>query len=370
VPYLKKEVAALGYDIISEHNTGIEVRASLVDTMLFNLSLRTASHVMCLIKNFSCRNVDRLYSEVKSLPWEELIDTCEYLSVVAVADTTYLKNSMFAAQKVKDAVVDRIMKAKGARPLSGPKRDNVVISIFWKDDKCWLYIDTTGEKLSNRGYRKIPHTAPLRENLAAGLLIASGYDGKHAFVNPMCGSGTLAIEAALIALNRRPGLLRNNYGIKHIKGFDKNEWETLRGKFKKESLKKLSAPIIAADIDEKAIAAARQNALTAGVSELIEFHVCDFSDTPVPENESVIMLNPEYGVRLNDSDEIGALYKGIGDFFKQKCAGSTGYVFTGNFKAAKQIRLKPSRRLEFFNAKIECRLLEYRLYSGSQRSCV
>ena len=364
--YLRREIEELGYKVNSLAETRIEITASLYDAMRLNLILHTGVNVLCLLKQFSCKDPDELYREVVSFPWEEYIDPSEYLSVVSRVNTFTIDNSVFASRKTKDAIVDRISDKCGSRPDSGPDRDNVVINLYWNGDSCWIYLNTSGKKLSDRSYRKIPHAAPLRETLAATLLRATGFDGSQTLVNPMCGSGTLAIEAALIALNRGPGLLRSNFGLKHIKGFDEKTWSALRKEVRAESKKELPFRIIATDIDRRAIEAAKKNAQTAGVDQLIEFHVCDFNDTPIPEEKGIVILNPEYGHRLGKQQDLEGIYKGIGDFFKKKCTGYTGYVFTGNMNLAKKVGLRTSRRLIFFNARIECRLLEYHMYKGSK----
>jgi len=364
--YLRQEVEQLGYTVQSTSDTRIEITASLHDAMRLNLMLRTGVNVLCLLKQFSCENPDKLYQEVVSFPWEDYITPSEYLSVVSRVNTPTINNSVFVSQKVKDAIVDRVSEKCGSRPNSGPDRDNVVINIYWNYDRCWIYLNTSGKKLSDRGYRKSPHAAPLRETLAAALLSATGFDGSQPLVNPMCGSGTLAIEAALIALKRAPGLLRSNFGMKHVIGFDKEAWSTLRKEVRAQSKKELPFRIIATDIDKKAVLAAKKNAQTAGVDQIIEFHVCDFNNTPIPEEKGIVILNPEYGYRLGKHDELEKTYKDIGDFFKNKCVGFTGYVFTGNMALAKKVGLRTSRRLVFFNAKIECRLLEYHMYIGSK----
>ena len=365
--YLRQEVEQLGYTVQSTSDTRIEIAASLHDAMRLNLMLRIGVNVLCLLKRFSCNDPDELYQKVVSFPWEDYIAPSEYLSVVSRVNTPTIDNSVFASQKVKDAIVDRVSEKCGSRPNSGPDRDNVVINFYWNDNKCWIYLNTSGKKLPDRGYRKIPHTAPLQEALAAALLRAAGFDGSQPLVNPMCGSGTLAIEAALIALKRAPGLLRSNFGLKHIIGFDSEAWVALRIKARAQSKKNLPFRIIATDIDTRAIEAAKKNAQTAGVDQLIEFHVCDFKDTPIPEEKGIVILNPEYGYRLGKEQELEGTYKGIGDFFKKKCAGFTGYVFTGNMSLAKKIGLKASRRMVFFNARIECRLLQYQIYAGSKQ---
>ena len=199
--------------------------------------------------------------------------------------------------------------------------------------------------------------------------MAIGYDGSQDIVLPMCGSGTLAIEAALIAMNKPAAGLRSNFGFKHVKVFDEQIWEEIRNDARKAVRKdKPQKRIIATDIDGQAIEAAKQNAKTAGVEHLVEFDVCDFADTYVPQGEGIVLMNPEYGLRLGEIQQLEKEYKRIGDFFKQNCAGYTGYIFTGNRKLAGKVGLKTSARMIFFNGKIECRLLKYEMYEGTKQS--
>jgi putative N6-adenine-specific DNA methylase len=208
----------------------------------------------------------------------------------------------------------------------------------------------------------------MRESLAAGVVMATGYDGTAPLVNPMCGSGTIAIEAALIAARRAPGLLRTNFGFTHLKCFDENLWRTIRNDAAKEgrklAKKNRPARIIATDISPDAIVAAQKNAMTAGVEHLIDFSVCDFADTSIPDEKGIVVVNPEYGVRLGEIERLEDTYNRLGDFFKQKCPGWTCYIFTGNLALAKKVGLRTSRRTAFFNADIECRLLKYDMYEG------
>jgi len=340
--------------------------------MRLNLHLRTANNVLFLLKQFECVSPEELYRNVE-LAWEEIISPDEYLSVVGKIDTEFVDNSMFANLKVKDAVVDRIAGKCGRRPDSGKERDGVVVQLYWKDKRCWLYLNTSGVKISDRTYRKMPHSAPLRESLAAAIIMATGYDGSGPLVCPMCGSGTLAIEAALIASKRPPGLLRSNYGFMHTKCFDEAKWRQMRGEALKASKRRggkaafRPGRIVATDIDAEAVEAAGKNAATAGVGHLIEFDVCDFAETAIPPGAGIVVMNPEYGLRLGEIAELEETYKRIGDFFKQKCSGYTGYIFTGNPRLGKKVGLRTSRRFEFYNASIECRLLKYELYSGSKK---
>jgi putative N6-adenine-specific DNA methylase len=309
-----------------------------------------------------------LYDKVYRIPWENYISEDGYVSVTSSVNHPEIKDDRHVNLKTKDAIVDRLRRQKGRRPDSGSRLDGTVIFIYWQDGHCRVFLDTSGESLSRRGYRTENHQAPMQETLAAALLYASRWEPGHTLVNPMCGSGTIAIEAALMALKRPAGTLRHQYGFKEIKGFDTEAWDQLRSRLKQESLKETEAPIIATDHDPRAITAARKNAQTAGVEQLINFQEIDFRETPLPEGSdgSIVIMNPPYGDRMGNYDSLGQLYEEIGDFFKQECTSYTGYVFTGNLELAKHIGLRTNRRVEFYNSTIDARLLEYELFDGSR----
>ncbi len=365
--YLEQEMAALGFPVLNRTPAGIETEGSLEDCMELNLLLRTGLRVLYLLADFTAADAEGLYRKVIAIPWEDVIPADGYFSITATVDTDAINNSRFASQKCKDAIADRFIRKFGKRPDSGPERTATVLHLHWQADRCLLYIDTSGEPLSRRGYRKIPGMAPLQETLAAAIVMATGWHGTGNFVNPMCGSGTLAIEAALRGLGRPAGILRDNYGFMHLKDYQVAAWKQLRERTRNEGKKTLPARIIATDISSTAVDAARQNARTAGVEHLIEFRVCDFAATGVPEGGGVVVMNPEYGERLGKTADLEAVYARIGDFLKQKCGGYLGYVFTGNPELAKKIGLRTNRKLPFFNGPIECRLLEYELYAGSRK---
>ncbi|RYY07169.1 MAG: class I SAM-dependent RNA methyltransferase, partial [Sphingobacteriaceae bacterium] len=279
----------------------------------------------------------------------------------------YITTPLFANVKVKDAVVDRIKDKKGIRPNSGPEWNKTVLHLYWHESQADIFLDTSGETLSKHGYRKIPGKAPMLEALATSTILASNWDQKSTFINPMCGSGTLAIEAALLATNKRPGLFRMNYAFMHILGYDEQVFFTERRKLKDISKKEIDFKILASDISEDAVSISQNNAKTAGVDHLITFQVCDFAETEVPEQPGVVFFNPEYGERLGVHTKLEATYKRVGDFLKTDCKGYRGYVFTGNPELAKKVGLKAARKIEFFNGKLDCRLMEYELYDGSKR---
>ena len=366
-PYLKQEILSLGFPVLFETASSVETEGTLDDALRLNLFLRTGHRVLFLIREFEAESPDELYEQVFRIEWQDYFHKDSYLCVTSSVDHPTIKDSRFANLKCKDAIVDRFYKKFGQRPDSGPKRDGVVVHLYWKDIRCRIFLDTSGEPLSKRGYRKIPHEAPMQETLAAATILATGWEGNGSFVNPMCGSGTLAIEATMVGLQRAPGLLRTNYGFTHLKGFNKSLWEELRKEARSRAKKSIDGKIIATDINPKAIDAARKNAMTAGVDSLIEFQVCPFSETPVPEKGGVLILNPPYGARMGEVRELEETYKGIGDFFKKKCQGYKGYIFTGNFALAKKVGLRTQRKIPFYNGDIECRLLEYELYEGSRK---
>ncbi|MEK7699600.1 MAG: class I SAM-dependent RNA methyltransferase [Planctomycetota bacterium] len=367
-PFLKEEILQLGFPVLSETIAGIATEGTIDDTLRLNLHLRTGHRVLFLIKEFIAREAEALYRSLSDIPWEDYIAEDGYVCVTSSVDNPSIRDSRYANVKSKDAIVDRINKKCGRRPDSGPDKNRTVVNLYWKNEDCSVYFDTSGESLSKRGYRKLPVTAPMQETLAAAVILATGWNSSSHFINPMCGSGTLAIEAALIGLNRAPGLFRNNYGFMHLKGFDESLWDDLRTRAKKEAKKALTCRIIATDISEEAVEAAKKNAATAGVEHLIEFDVCDYAETTVPEGKGIVILNPEYGERMGTLKELEHVYKGIGDFFKQKCRGYTGYIFTGNLDLTKKVGLRAKRRIQFFNGAIECRLLEYELYEGSRKN--
>ncbi|HON58677.1 MAG TPA: class I SAM-dependent RNA methyltransferase [Smithella sp.] len=410
-PFLKEEAAALHFPVLEESDNHIQTEGTLLDTMRLNLHLRTAQRVLYCLKTFVVNTPELLYQKIHSMDWENILHAsgeAAYFCVTSVADNPLITDTRFVNVKTKDAIVDRMREALGNRPDSGSDRSGAVIHVYWKKNHCDLYLDTSGERLSMRGYRKIPLLAPLQETLAAAVIMAAGWQREENFVNPMCGSGTLAIEAALMALGRAPGLLRDRFGFMFIKEFPEDEWRRLRQEARALALKSLPVKIIATDIDRRAVSAARKNAQAAGVENFIDFRVCHFSKTPIPDGGGVIVLNPPYGERMEavlptpspgardeikekivagkkilirkpsekkNSDiiriqkirKLEQMYRGIGDFLKKTGGNCRGYIFTGNLDMIKKIGLRTRKRTILYNGKIECRLLEYELYEGSRK---
>ncbi len=369
-PALNKEVLALGFTVDRVFQTGVELTGTVQDCIRLNLNLRCASQVMYSIKSFICNDPDELYKSLVTIHWEKLIDPKGYFSVTSNVFHPSISTNLFSNLRVKDAIVDRMRDATNLRPTTGSTLSGAVVYLFWKHDEAEVFLDTSGESLAKHGYRKLPGKAPMLEALAAATILSTKWNQASLFVNPMCGSGTLAIEAALIATNRVPGLLRENYAFMHLLGYKDSMYYNERLKLDDQIKTVPNLKIIASDISKQAIDIAKINAKVAGVEDLIEFQVVDFEKTKMPEptEHAVIMFNPEYGERLGEEIELEATYARMGDFMKNQCKGMTGYIFTGNLDLAKKIRLKPSRRIEFFNATIDCRLLEYELYAGTKRT--
>jgi putative N6-adenine-specific DNA methylase len=367
MPYLEQEVKDLGFDVEETFVTGVKLKASLNECIRLNLNLRCASQVLYSLQSFEARDPDDVYNSLSSYPWEDILPDGGYFSITSNVSNESINNSMYANLRVKDAIVDRLRDKRGTRPSTGSALTGAVIHLFWKNDQAEIFIDTSGDSLARHGYRKVPGRAPMLESLAAATIYASRWDRVSPFVNPMCGSGTIAIEAAMIATNRRPGLFRTNYAFMHLTGYDEQVYLQENARLE-EQIKEVSGlRIIATDYSTQAVENARKNAVAAGVAHLIEFAVCDFADTEVPPNvPGVFYVNPEYGERLGEIAELEETYSRIGDFMKQKCGGYYGYVFTGNRELAKKIGLKAKRRIEFYTSIIECRLLEYELYSGTR----
>jgi 23S rRNA G2445 N2-methylase RlmL len=359
-PFLAQEVGELGFALERTFHTGVEVEGTLEDCIRLNLNLRCASQVLYSLKKFRANRPDDVYDQAKAYPWEQLIAGSGYFTVTSTVDHFTVNNNLFVN-------VDRFRQLTGVRPDSGPELDRTVVHLFWKEDFAELFLDSSGPTLAKHGYRKIPGQAPMLEALANAVVMATKWDRSTPFVNPMCGSGTLAIEAALIATNRRPGLFRTEYAFMHVIGYRPEMYERERKRLDEQIKEVPALTIIATDNRQDAIDISGVNARNAGVEQLLQFEICDFADTKLPVPPGVICINPEYGERMGEIVELEKTYERIGDFLKKKCQGYLGYIYTGNLDLAKKIGLKTSRRIEFHSAKLDCRLLEYELYAGTRR---
>ena len=365
---LTREVKALGFPVTNTFPTGVTLKGSLNDCIRLNLNLHCASQVLYSLKKFKANSADDVYENTAQIDWSSVMDDDSYFSITSNVMHPSINNNMFANLRVKDAIVDQCRKRSGKRPDTGAELKGVVIHLFWKNEDAELFLDTTGNSIGRHGYRKIPGRAPMLEALAAATILTTKWDQKTPFINPMCGSGTLAIEALLIATRRRPGLFRTNYAFMHLKGYDEEVYASEDALLEAQIIDFPELKVVASDLSHDAIINAQKNAIAAGVKDLITFEVGDFAETTVPAGANgIVFMNPEYGDRLGELEELEHTYARIGDFFKQKCSGYTGYIFTGNMDLARKIGLKASRRIPFYNSKIECRLFEYELYRGTRK---
>lgn len=366
-PFLEAEIRDLGFTPTEWSETGMELEATLTDTITLNYWLRTAHRIHVLIAETGPKSPEQLKDWLREIPWNNWIPEDGYFSVTSRVSHPDIENSQYANLITKDAVVDRMRSANDHRPDTGSDLDQTVLFLYWNKDVARIFVDTSGESLSRRNYRTESVSAPMQETLAAAIVQATKWEPGQHFINPMTGGGTLAIEAALMSINRAPASLRNNFGFMHIKGFDPETYQQVRKSAKESGKKTTEAQIIATDISSKATEAARKNAKTAGVDHLIRFETCSYENTPIPVGPGVVVINPPYGIRLEPGEDLRPLYSGMGDFLKQEAAGKTGYIFTANNALAKKIGLRSNSRTTFFNSTLECRLLEYEIYEGSKK---
>jgi len=359
---LANELAACGASTIEPANGGVHFSGSLHDGYRACLWLRTANRVLQPIASFSCPSQEALYEGVYDLHWEDFLSPSMTLAVDANLRDSSITHSRFAALKTKDAIVDRIRDRSGQRPNVDPKAPDLRINLHLAHNQCTVSLDLAGTGLHRRGYRRDPTIAPLKETLAAGLVALTGWDRTSHFVDPMCGSGSLPLEAALLASNTAPGLLSPSFGFQRWTSFDAPLWRELLEEAEQAKRELPANLIFGSDRDKRAVDLARRNAESSGISTKIRWFYSDFAKLAPPANQGTLICNPPYGERLGAEQELEAFYRKIGDTFKQRWKGWTAWVFTGNLALAKRIGLKPSRRLVLFNGPIECRLLKFDLY--------
>ena len=379
--WVEIEAINLGYKIVEVTENTVVVRRDMRDVMKLNLRLRTAHRVLVPLLRADCRNIRELYNLVHSIDWENILEADGYFSVSSIVNNYTIRDTRIPSLYTKDAIADRMREMCQRRPDSGGENIGAAVFVYWEKDQVIVYIDTTGEPLSKRGYRKIPGSAPMQETLAAACLMGMGWDGTKPFLSPMCGSGTPAIEAALMASGKAPGMLKMHFGFQSIKGYNRiipgekapivaprqyggaspdQIWKEMKIKAREEEKKEGLPRIIATDISPEAIENAHTNAIAAGVADMIEFKACDFEKTPIPEGEKgAIFFNPEYGIRLGTYEELAPVYERIGKFLNEKCLGWTGGLITGNPDLARLVDLYYKKRVPFFNGPIDCRLFVY-----------
>ncbi len=360
---LARELNELGATEVQELNRAVSFRADLSLLYRANMALRTALRIMYPLAVEKVRNQDMLYQLAHQINWQRWFTPNNTFAVYAVVNKNpAFTNTQFVALKVKDAIVDQFRRLKGERPSVSKERPDVEVHVHIYEEQCTISIDCSGAALFKRGYRSGGHPAPLNEVMSAGLVLLSGWDQNSPFVDFMCGSGTIVTEAALLACRKAPNVHRSTFGFHHWKNFDAQIFEEQRQALLDQEIE-WEHWVYGSDIEPRAIAEARKNAVNAGVDDVLRLSLIDFRDRPVPAGQGTIVINPPYGERLQP-DELNLLYKRIGDTFKQNFAGYTAWILSSNSDAAKAVGLRASKRLVLFNGPLECRFLRYDLYAG------
>jgi putative N6-adenine-specific DNA methylase len=366
---LADELGALGLREVAVVPGGVSFAGTSRDGRRANLWSRLASRVLWRVAAGRYRHEDDVYRLAHGLDWGDWFDVDATLRVQVSAVNSPLRSLEFITLRIKDAICDRFRTETGRRPSIDTARPDVRVHAFLDARDVVLYLDTSGDALFKRGWRQHAAEAPLRENLAAGLLRLSGWTPGEPLLDPMCGGGTLPIEAAQMLLGRAPGAGRR-FGFERLKGFDADAWKTERAEALAAVPAEVTAQVsvFARDLDAQAVAAAREHARAAGVDGLIAFEVADVLAAEPPAAAGVLIANPPYGVRLSDTRALQAMYPRLGDQLKQRYAGWRAYLFSADTTLAKTIGLRASRRTPLFNGALECRLYEYVMVAGSARA--
>ena len=367
-PYTADEARALGLGVSQADEDSVTVSGTALDAMRLNLWLRTAHRVLIPLGNFEAKNLEHLYRHASSIPWEDLIGPDGYFTTHGTIRNDTIRDTRVAAMRLKDAIVDRIRSVHGRRPDSGPEDKGASVFLYWHERDLRIFLDTTGNALSRRGYRLLPGKAPMQEALAAAVIMASGWDSSTPFVAPMVGSGTPAIEAAMIAKKRAPGLTRGHFAFMSLVGYGSAMkdsatpeafWKDQCEKAVRDERPSGEMPrIIATDISREAIRIARANAKAAKMEQYITFGVCDFAETELPPTAGTIFMNPEYGERMGDKSALVPLYKRIGEWYAAH-PDWNGCLFTSSPRLARETGLEPKFLRPFFNGALDCRLLSF-----------
>lgn len=329
-----------------------------------NFQLHTAIRILKPIKHFKAKSADDVYEEVKKVDWKQFLDLEKTFSVDSVVFSEEFRHSKFVAYKVKDAIVDQFREQTGKRPNISVSNPDIRLNIHVAEDDCTLSLDSSGESLHRRGYRQESVEAPLNEVLAAGMILMTGWQGDTDFIDPMCGSGTLLIEAALIAHNMAPGLFRKEYAFEKWPDFDSELFDSIYNDDSQE--REFSHKIYGYDIDVKAVNTARLNVKAAGLMKDIEIEVADFKDFTQPANKSIIVTNPPYGERISTPNLLET-YKMIGERLKHQFLNNDAWILSYREECFDQIGLRPSIKIPVYNGSLECEFRKYQIFDGKMR---
>ena len=367
---LADELRVLGAVTATAQEAGVEFDGDKPLGYRVNLHSRIASRVLQRVAYFPYTNEQQIYDAAALLAWPSWFDVSRTIKVEINAHRCPLKSLDFITLRVKDAVCDKFREQVGARPSVDAREPDIRIHVFLDATHTSLYLDLSGEPLFKRGLREHTGEAPLKKNLAAGIIKLSGWQPGEAFLDPMCGSGTFLIEAAEMALDIAPGLsggkLRE-FAFTKLKNFDKSVWDAEVARARDRAKPGTLLPIFGTDKYGYAVTDARENLTANGLLEFVHLKQVSILEVAAPATSGVLVTNPPYGERLGDTTDLADLYPKLGDWLKQKFAGWRAYFFTGDPQLAKGVRLSASKRTPLFNGKLECRLFEYKIIAGSNR---
>jgi len=363
---LFKELKELGATDLDVGNRMVEFTGNKEFMYRANFHLRTALRILKPIAEFKVTDDKQLYNKIQTIDWSTYFDLKDTFSIDSVIFSDHFSHSNYVSQRVKDAIADQFREKYKKRPYVDTEDPDIKIGIHISHDICTVSLDSSGESLHKRGYRQISNKAPINEVLAAGMILLSGWDKKSVFIDPMCGSGTLIIEAALMANNIPPGVYRSKFGFESWKDFDKELLENIYEEDNEEPAEEVK--VIGSDISEIAIRVARENISSAGLKRKIEVSVDEIENyTPPAVDNGIMVTNPPYGERIK-VHEINSFYKSLGDTFKNKYKGFEIWMLSNNNDALKHVGLHPSNKVTLFNGALECKYLNYSIYEGSKKA--
>ena len=357
-----EELKSLGAENICPEFTGVSFTGDKTLLYRVNLWARTIFRVLVPIAEVRCVNREVLYKEVKKIPWQRYFSPKNTLAVSCTGSNEKLKHTHYTALQIKDAITEQQIEKFRYRSNIDTKNPDILINAHIQNNNCILSLDSSGSSLHQRGYRLAMGFAPLKETLAAAILEMAEYSPDIPFLDPLCGSGTLPLEASLKALNIAPGLFKNRFAFMYWRDFDESLWEDLLTEAKDNKLTDLKSIIVGSDKNLEVLSQARSNAKKCGVADKIKFIERDLSNIEPPAEKGIIICNPPYGERLGEVEELGRLYKMLGDIFKQRFTGWTAFILTGSKQLSKQVGLRTSGRIPVYNGAIPCTLLKYELY--------
>jgi putative N6-adenine-specific DNA methylase len=363
---LQQELAALGATDLCRTEGGVGFSGNLKTIYRANLESRIASRILLEVAQVPYRNEQDIYVAASAISWPQWFHPSRTIKVKTSAQHCPLKSLDFVTLRIKDAVCDTFTKLKGARPSVNSNRPDIRIDAFLDATYLTLYLGTTGDSLFKRGFRQSTVDAPLRENLAAGIVQLTGWNGTTPLLDPLCGGGTIPLEAAMIARKIAPGLGRR-FAFELFSNFDSALWKTVQAQAQAKQLPASPAPIYASDRDARAVQTATEQFTRAGVASDIALTQTDLFDLTPPQEPGTIVMNPPYGVRLGTQADLDVFYPKLGSWLKTRCVGWRVYLFTGDLRAPKLIGLAPTKRTPLFNGAIECRLYEFLIVQGGAR---